>query len=265
MLYRTMLYVVFGVLTVFTLGKLALADRPAYYLGPKTIDILFVGNSLTYANCPPQMLQALADAAPVDKKLRVALSVAGSTSFQDHWETTGARKDIRSHNWRYVVLQERSFYPVNQHDRMMKYGKLLDREVKNVGAKTIFFQTWADRNAQDQQQIISAAYAELGKACRAYVAPVGSAEHLLLARKPTFPFYNTDGRHESPQGAYLVACVFFATIYQQSPVGLPARLTGRNRDGQPFVLVDLSTDDASLLQHIAWEVVEHLKSYKPLY
>ena len=61
----------------------------------------------------------------------------------------------------------------------------------------------------------------------------------LKRRRPDVPH---DDIHASPLGVYFVAAVHFATLYRQSPVGLPA----------PAVIGD---DAARLLQCIAWKTV----------
>ena len=61
----------------------------------------------------------------------------------------------------------------------------------------------------------------------------------LKRRRPNVPH---DDIHASPLGVYFVATVHFATLYRQSPVGLPA----------PAVIGD---DVARLLQCIAWKTV----------
>jgi hypothetical protein len=55
-----------------------------------------------------------------------------------------------------------------------------------------------------------------------------------------------DKRHPSKAGTYLAACVFYATIYEKSPEGLP---------GEPGGLTD---EEARPLQAIAWETVQSL-------
>ena len=230
----------------------------------KPLTVLFVGNSFTLANYPSIMLQLLSEAAKVDRKIKTDMYTEGSTSFQDHWEKTEARKAIASHAWDYVVLQERSFYPIEQPDLMMKYGALLDGDVKKIKAKTIFFETWADKDNQDQQKAIHETNMVLGMMCGAYVAPAGDAEHYVLKKKPDYPFYEKDGHHESQQGAYLIACVFFSVIYKQSPLGLPGKLSVKDKNGKEYVLVDLPDDEAAFLQKAAWDTVDHFKSYEPV-
>jgi hypothetical protein len=69
---------------------------------------------------------------------------------------------------------------------------------------------------------------------------------------------NDDGSldtiHMNDLGAYLVALVHFAVIYQRSPVGLPHALV--RADGSPATALDPAL--AALMQEITWSVVRNL-------
>ncbi|HET7230453.1 MAG TPA: hypothetical protein VFJ16_10660 [Longimicrobium sp.] len=65
--------------------------------------VLFIGNSLTYANDLPEMVQALALASGVT--LRVGMVANPDWSLENHWNGGGARSAIRR-GWDVVVLQQ---------------------------------------------------------------------------------------------------------------------------------------------------------------
>lgn len=52
------------------------------------------------------------------------------------------------------------------------------------------------------------------------VAPVGAAWQTAVAQKAFPALWQDDGSHPTVQGTYLAACVFYATIFRQSPMGL---------------------------------------------
>jgi hypothetical protein len=69
-----------------------------------------------------------------------------------------------------------------------------------------------------------------------------------------------DGSHPSAAGTYLAACVFDATLYGKSPVGLPPvsrRTEDEPRPGPPAGAPrdTLPSDLARELQRVAWAVV----------
>ncbi len=65
-----------------------------------------------------------------------------------------------------------------------------------------------------------------------------------------------DGIHVSDLGAYLVALVHYATLYQADPRGLPHRLSradGTQADAP-------SAEAAALMQQVAWDVVRRVRA-----
>jgi hypothetical protein len=92
---------------------------------------------------------------------------------------------------------------------------------------------------------------------------------VLRHEKPRIElFYAGHGSHPSPAGSYLTACVLYATIFHQSPAGLPSRITGTpvNFDkekpemGKSVALVDLNGEDAETLQKEAWDTWQRMAS-----
>ncbi len=61
-----------------------------------------------------------------------------------------------------------------------------------------------------------------------------------------FQFYK-DGIHLNEPGSYAVACVFFATLFKQSPEGLQTEPYGK-----------ISPDLAKIIQQTAWKVVQEV-------
>ena len=52
------------------------------------------------------------------------------------------------------------------------------------------------------------------------MAPVGYAWMMELRKNPQTELWQEDGSHPTLEGTYLAACVFYAAIFDQSPVGL---------------------------------------------
>jgi hypothetical protein len=66
-----------------------------------------------------------------------------------------------------------------------------------------------------------------------------------------------DGVHMSPETSYFMACVVFASLYQQPPTGAPTKILGAW--GQD--LVNLSGSLAQSLQGTAWAVVSRYRGW----
>jgi hypothetical protein len=218
------------------------------------LNILFLGNSHTYLHYMPQMLVQLVKAEDSGFDLAVDQSIGEGVSLAWHWENELSRQKIRSRKWDYIVLQDRSGGPLEDLASFQKHARLLDAEIKRRGADTVFYMTWANRDLPDTQTLLTDAYCSVARELDALLAPVGLAWEKAQHASSRIVLHHQDGRHASPIGAYLTACVFYAVLFNQSPEGLPASfyIEGKMRPDQ---------DDrqALLLQKAAWETVLNLE------
>lgn len=186
----------------------------------REIRVLFIGNSYTSTNDLPRMIERLARAGKQAVFVHVSLT-PGGTTLQQHWEGGEARKLIGSQSWDFVVLQEQSTLPLSQPERTVEYAKRLHALVKPTGAKTVLYLTWARKAKPETQAQLNKVYQRAAHETGASIAPVGKAWAAALKDDPTLVLHMADGSHPTPAGTYLAACVFYATLYQQSPIGLP--------------------------------------------
>ncbi len=165
----------------------------------------------------------------------------GGYTFELHTTNSTTISKIKDHKWDYVVLQEQSqrpsFPPSQVAVEVYPYAAILDSMIKasNICAETVFFMTWG-RKYGDQancpsypplctylgmQQRLRESYLEMGNTLSATVAPVGVAWKNSIEADSMINLYISDNSHPSVEGTYLNACVFYATLFQESPVGLP--------------------------------------------
>ena len=253
------------------------------------LKVLFIGNSYTSVNDLPAMVAALADAAG-GRKIEVDRHLVGGCTLEKHVKDQKAIDKIRSAKWDVVVLQEQSLRPVIDRKSMHEYARLLDAEIKQQGAKTVFYLTWARQHIPDMQEGtdpakspkyakamygisgaaktidletwlqqqktglvggLNGAYLDAAKELGAGVAPVGIAWKMALAADPPFVLHRPDKSHPNPTGTYLAACVFYATLLDANPVGLPGKIRQEEK-----LLADIPDDQARRLQGIAWAAVK---------
>ncbi|MCP4378026.1 MAG: SGNH/GDSL hydrolase family protein [bacterium] len=223
--------------------------------------VLFLGNSYTYCYKLPQVVAAL---AATDKKVRpmkVEMVARGGLTLMDHVRT-GSIKTIAKGGWDYVILQDQSLTPTFHPQQTHKSASILDKAIKKVGAKTMLFMTWQRRpvakKPSDMHERNSKTYMDVGRKLNAAVAPVGYAWKIAYDTYPKLPLYSKDGSHPQRMGAYLTACVFYAVIYDKSPVGRPSKLV-LSRSGNKRVILAISPSAARKLQAIAWKAVLQMK------
>lgn len=182
--------------------------------------ILFIGNSFTQRNDLPGLIGALVTAAGLDSDFATGRVVANGAPLRQHWNAGQALESIRQ-GWDWVVLQEQSTLPVKNAARFKDNVRLFVERVRESGAKLALYQTWARQNAPETQAALTEGYNSIGAEVGAAVFPVGEVWEKVLAAHADIALHDKDGSHPSALGSYLAACVFFARLFQQSPVGLP--------------------------------------------
>jgi hypothetical protein len=70
------------------------------------------------------------------------------------------------------------------------------------------------------QTAIDTGYLGIANQLGVPVAPVGVAWEAVVGQASHPPLWQSDGSHPTVSGTYLAACVFYATIFRESPVGL---------------------------------------------
>ena len=206
------------------------------------MNVLFIGNSFTGRNNVPGLIARLAESRGHQLKHRLISS--GGASLRMHWNKGDAQQAIRQTRYDYVVLQEQSTLPIKNPVRMHENIRLFDKEIKDSGAKTALYLTWARQNAPETQKAITDAYVAIGEELGAAIVPVGVAWQNLI-RKHSLPvLHDQDQSHPTLAGSYLAACVFFAVLFDENPSGIAGDIKG------------LTKKEIELLQKTAWATVQ---------
>jgi hypothetical protein len=182
--------------------------------------ILLVGNSFSRGLKSP--LRNLAASALRD----VSVSSSARNGFSLELHSTSARslRRLRSAEWHSVVLQEQSD---GIGEERYPFARALDAEVETLGARTVFFMTWADEDdpleEYDKLRGVpggTEGYVPIAFELDAALAPVGWVFREVLADDPGAELWDLDGHHASDRGRYLAALTLYTALYNESPVGL---------------------------------------------
>ncbi|MCX6971068.1 MAG: fibronectin type III domain-containing protein [Verrucomicrobia bacterium] len=209
--------------------------------------VLFIGNSFTEWSGPlPAAIQSLIKVSGSDLDVTFASKVKGMGILKEYatWDSIGAMAAIREGGWTYVVIQGWSDaidrkdsetnedgtrnpdylgYPENQQI-MLRYFKLLDAEVKKVGAKTILYEPHVGSHLWDAHMTKSAeTYSILKNEVSCFHAPVIKAWDTVIKRHPgdaASLLFAPDGGHQNPDGMALDAMTFYTIFTGMSPATL---------------------------------------------
>jgi hypothetical protein len=206
----------------------------AYSQEKQTIRVLFIGTSITYWNNMPQWVTELSKSMDSVPQIETTDWTKAAARLRDRLDTTSywsAITMIRKGGWDKVVLQGHRHEPLDEPDDFFAAAEELAEEARNIGAETIFFQTYPyakgyyayekepclGGNPTEMQIRISAAYAKAAEQTGARVARVGDAWLWMLNNNPEIELYSSDMIHPSVCGSYLTACIFISLLTDRDP------------------------------------------------
>ena len=219
------------------------AFRPA---PPKKLRVLFIGNSLTYSNDLPGVVQALAKAA--GQQLYVESVTYGGYSLEDHLTSGDALRVLARKKWNYVVLQHGpSTLPesrVELRDSVQKFAP----KIRKAGARPALFMVWPPIDRRAYFDDVREAYSLAASDVNGMFIPAGEAWRAAWRRDPKAPLYSADQFHPSATGTYAAALSIYGMLFRRDPLGLPARLNLENGG-----VIEVPQALAQLLQEAATE------------
>jgi hypothetical protein len=208
------------------------------------VRILFIGNSFTARNNLPTLLTRLAKER--GQVVEHRLISAGGASLRQHLTAGTALAAIADDAYDVVVLQEQSTLPGKNAARMHDSVREFDAAIKQAGARTALYMTWARKNAPDAQQAITTAYATIATEVGATLVPVGMVWERFLRVHDTPALHDADNSHPALAGSYLAACVFLVSLLGEQPTDIDVPVKG------------LDADSATLLRQAAWDICEDI-------
>jgi hypothetical protein len=234
------------------------AALPAAPSGPE-VRVLFIGNSLTYTWAMPRMLTGLARAGGVN--LASTEYAPGGARLVQQASNPEVKRLLAAGGWKTVVIQEQSQWPAFRDDQVRRevdpYARMLADAARSAtpGVRIVFYGTFARRNGDQQnaasmpevatyegmQNRLTATYRRLARELGGTVAPVGETWRGVRRSRPDLELYG-DETHQNKTGAYLIACVFYGTLFARSPEGLK-------------YTAGLDESVARMLQRAAWNAV----------
>jgi hypothetical protein len=213
------------------------------------IKALFIGNSYTYGNNLPVMVRELACAG--GKDLETVMVASGGKSLAWHEVNRETVAAIDGGGWDFVILQDHSLQAIDEPEKLCRSVGRFAARIRKRSAIPVLFATWARKHLPEMQETIDAVYGRAAREHNARLAPVGAAWQRALAASPGLVLHQEDWSHPNWLGSYLAACVIVATLFGESPLGLPAAT--RLSEG---VMAVVDQDIAAFLRKTAWASVQ---------
>lgn len=210
-------------LTLFT------ATGQDFRLPPPTkeegeVRVLCIGNSFTYYNGCDAMLADIA--ASQGLRLQIGKHLKGSQTLGMHLKLENTLKAIEAGGYDFALLQEQSITPAkySRDGYLQTYDDLksMIRLIKTYSpdAVIILERTWSYPGSQaggfgtmeDLDRHLERGTKKMARKAHIRRSPIGNAFNAVRKERPDIVLLDPDEVHQSPEGAYLKACVNYLVI-----------------------------------------------------
>lgn len=167
------------------------------------VQILFVGNSLTYTNNLPKLVKEAAK----KKGLKVKTSIVAKPNYAliDHWTEGDLQKKINSGNFNFVIVQQGPSSQTEGRELLLETGKKIAALCANNDSRLMFFMVWPAIRYYHTFDGVIRNYTEAADLNNALLSPVGEVWKKHIDSTKNFDYYGPDGFHPSLKGSKVAA------------------------------------------------------------
>lgn len=173
--------------------------------------VLFVGNSLTYTNDMPGMVQHLASSSGLSFAYGVAAQP--NYSLEDHW-ASGIAGVIQQQQADVVVMQQGPSSVPSHQAHLAHWAGQLAHVIRAAGGEPALLMVWPDNGRLSAFDDVHTAYRNAATAVDGLFLPAGEAWRAAWVRDAGIATYGTDGFHPSAIGSMAAALTVFAVLFE---------------------------------------------------
>lgn len=177
----------------------------------KHYTVLFIGNSLTYTNDLPELVEKAAK----KQGIRIEADMLAHADFglEDHWNSGELPGVISSRQYDYVVVQQGPSSQADGKASLLYYGEKIKTLCDSNGSTMALFMVWPSLfNFKTFEGVIHH-YTEAASALGVKLCPVGQVWKDQVDRENDFSYYGPDFFHPSLQGSQAAAEVIVKSLF----------------------------------------------------
>lgn len=192
-------------------------------------NVLFIGNSHTYANDLPGLVEWMAHQLG-DTELRTAEVAEPNFALEDHWALGIAQSALQQSAWTWVVMQQGTSALPESQVHLEHWTNQFAPLVRAAGAEPVLYQIWPIYSRRFDADAALTSYWNAAHSVNGILAPVGDAFTVGMELEPQVVLYAGDGLHASPYGTYVAAAIITARLLDIDPLTLPPTIPHQSTD-----------------------------------
>ncbi|MCF4101888.1 SGNH/GDSL hydrolase family protein [Gillisia sp. M10.2A] len=176
------------------------------------INVLFIGNSLTYTNNLPKLVQKNAKLKGI--KINVKTIAFPNYSIQEHWDNGEIQKLISSKKYDFVIIQQGPSSQNIGREMLIEYGGKYSSLCKMNNVKLCYFMVWPSLNYYHTFNDVINNHTDAALINNSILLPVGRIWKEYIDSTNSKEYYSSDRFHPSLKGSQVAAQVIVKHLFQ---------------------------------------------------
>jgi hypothetical protein len=187
-------------------------QKPADTIQNRKFNILFIGNSLTYINNLPELVEKSAKL----KGITIETKMIANPDYAliDHWNDGKVQKLIASKKYNFVIVQQGPSSQTEGRNMLIIDGKKYSDLCKINGAQLCYFMVWPAMTNYDTFEAVIKNHTDVAVMHNAILLPVGEVWKNHFDSTNNFDYYSADGFHPSLKGSQVAADIIVTHLFQ---------------------------------------------------
>ncbi|WKK66256.1 SGNH/GDSL hydrolase family protein [Lutimonas zeaxanthinifaciens] len=180
----------------------------------KTYSVLFIGNSLTYTNNLPRLLEKKASQNNI--KIKTQMIAYPNYALVDHLSQGDIQSEIIKNKYDFVVVQQGPSSQQEGKKLLLEATEKIAQLCKENGSKLCVFMVWPSLSYYQTFDGVIENYRSASKLNNAILCPVGETWKKHIDENRSYEYYGPDGFHPSKKGSQQAAGIIFYSLFPNS-------------------------------------------------
>ncbi len=176
------------------------------------INILFIGNSLTYSNNLPKQVRYIAKEAGIS--IKTDMIAIANYALIDHLNDGEIQKKITTKKFDFVVIQQGPSSQEEGKKLLLEASTKISALCQKQNSKMVLFMVWPSLEYYQTFDDVINNYREVAKINNAILCPVGEAWKTHFNKTNNFDYYGPDGFHPSSKGSQIAAKIIVESLFK---------------------------------------------------
>jgi hypothetical protein len=186
-------------------------ENPGINVVSSDTTILFVGNSLTYANDLPQTVAHIAKLKGLN--IKVETLALPNYALIDHLSDGKLQTMIATKKYNYVIVQQGPSSQPEGREMLLEAAPKIKELCTANGAQLAFYMVWPAHDNYYNFDGVIRNYTEAATMTNSILCPVGTVWKEYIDRTNDLSYYGSDLFHPSLKGTQVAAEVIFDSIF----------------------------------------------------